>query len=51
MNKSGGVNMREITYPNTITLEEYLRKLKIWVQNDEKRIDPNCDECYDTKAD
>ena len=43
--------MREITYPNTITLEEYLSKLKIWTQNDEKRIDPNCDECYDTKAD
>lgn len=41
--------MREIIYPNTITLEEYLMKLKIRMEKDEKRIDQNCDECYDTK--
>ena len=41
--------MREIIYPNTITLEEYLMKLKIRMEKDEKRIDQNYDECYDTK--
>ena len=41
--------MREIIYPKTITLEEYLMKLRIRMENEEKRIDQNCDECYDTK--